>query len=61
MKMNFDYFQIKKSMLQTVRAEKAAEKKRSGGGVGSFVYFSCYLLELWSLNCLKKCIFAILC
>ena len=31
MKMNFDYFQIKKSMLQTVRAEKAAEKKKEWG------------------------------
>ena len=61
MKMNFDYFQIKKSMLQTVRAEKVAEKKGVGVGVWSFVYFSCSLLELWSLNCPKKCIFAILC
>ena len=26
MKMNFDYFQIQKQMLQTVRAEKADEK-----------------------------------
>ena len=26
MKMNFEYFQIQKSMLQTVRAEKADEK-----------------------------------
>ena len=39
MKMNFDYFQIKKSMLQTVRAEKAAEKKRSGGGGGAICLF----------------------
>ena len=26
MKMNFDYFQIQKRMLQTVRAEKADEE-----------------------------------
>ena len=31
MKMNFDFFQIQKWMLQTVRAEKVDEKK------GSFV------------------------
>ena len=28
-KMNFDYFQIKKWMLQTVRAEKVDEKMES--------------------------------
>ena len=39
MKMNFDYFQIKKSMLQTVRAEKVAEKKRGGGGGGVICLF----------------------
>ena len=35
MKMNFDYFQIQKWMLQTVK-----------------------VVELWSLNCPKKCIFS---
>ena len=25
--------------------------------MGSFVYFKCYLTELWSLNCLKNFIF----
>ena len=29
MKMNFDYFQIQKWMLQTVRAEKVDEKMKS--------------------------------
>ena len=38
-------------MLQTVRAEKADKKN------GSFVQFSCFLPELWSLNFPKKCIF----
>ena len=38
-------------MLQTVRAEKVEEKN------GSIVPFQCFLPELWSLNCLKKCIF----
>ena len=51
MKMNFDYFQIQKWMLQTVRAEKVDEK------MGSFAQFPCFLSDLWSLNCLKKCIF----
>ena len=35
-------------MLQTVRVGKVDEKK------GSFVYFPCFLLELWSLNCQKS-------
>ena len=50
-KMNFGYFQIQKWMLQTVRAEKVDEK------MGSFVYFTCFLLELCSANCPKKSIF----
>ena len=29
--------------------------------MGSFLYFPCSLPELWSLKCLKKCIFAVLC
>ena len=37
-------------MLRTVRAEKVDEKMRS------FVKFPCFLLELWSSNCPKKCI-----
>ena len=46
--MNFDYFQIQKWMLQTVRVEKVDEK------MGSFVYFTCFLLELCSATCPKK-------
>ena len=38
-------------MLQTVRAEKVDEK------MGSFVSFPSFFLELWTLNCPKKCIF----
>ena len=38
-------------MLQTVRAENVDKK------MGSFVYFQCFLLELWSFNCPKKYIF----
>ena len=29
--------------------------------MGLFLYFPCSLLELWSLTCLKKCIFAVFC
>ena len=47
MKMNFDYFQIQKWLLQTVRVEKVGEK------IGSFVQFPCFLLKLWSLNLRK--------
>ena len=38
-------------MNVTVRAEKLNEK------MGSFVKFACFLPELWSINCPKKCIF----
>ena len=48
MKMNFDFFQISEWMLETVRVEKV------DGKMGSFVLFSCFLPELWSLNYLKK-------
>ena len=51
MKMNFDYFQIQKWMLQTECsnvAEKVDEK------MGSFSYLSCFLPELLSLNGPKK-------
>ena len=51
MKINFHYFQIQKSMFQTVTAEKVDEK------MGLFVQLPCFLPELWSLNCPKKCIF----
>ena len=44
MKMNFDYFQIQKRMLQTVRMENVYKE------MGSFVYFPCFLLELSSLG-----------
>ena len=50
MKMNFDYFQIQKWMLQTER-KKWIEK------MGPFTLFRCFLHELWSLYCPKKCIF----
>ena len=49
MKINFHYFQIQK--CYTVRAEKVDEK------MGSYVQFPCSLPKLWSLNCLKMCIF----
>ena len=49
MKMNFDKFQIQKWVSLTVRARKADEKMRS------FVWFSCLLSQLWSLNCQKLC------
>ena len=49
--MNFEYFQIQKWILQTVRSEKVDDKN----GV------ICSLPELWSLNCLKKCIFLQFC
>ena len=48
MKMNFEYFQVQKWMLQTARALRVDEK------MGSFVQFPCSLLQLWSLICLKK-------
>ena len=48
-KINVDYFQIKKWMLQTVRAEKVDEK------IGVIGYFPCFLPELWSVNCPKRC------
>ena len=54
-KMNSDYLQIQKWMLETVRVEKLDEK------MGSFVQFPCFLPDLWSVNCPKKCIFTILC
>ena len=38
-------------MLQTVGMEKVDEK------MGSYVWFSCFLPELCSLNCPKKCSF----
>ena len=38
-------------MLEIVRVEKFDEK------MGSVVQFSCFLPELWSVNCPKKCIF----
>ena len=54
-KINFDYFQIQKWMLQTVRAEKLDEKN----GV---IYLVCmFPFELWSLNFPKSAFFAILC
>ena len=46
MKIFFEYFQIQKWMLQTVRAEKVDEK------MGSFV--QCFFSELSSLNCQKS-------
>ena len=51
MKMNFEYFQIQKWILQTVRSEKVDNK------MWSFFSLQCSLPELWSLNFLKKCIF----
>ena len=42
MKMNFEYFQIRKWMLQTVRAVKVDEK------MGSLVYCTCSFPEFWS-------------
>ena len=42
-KMSFDFFQIQKWMLQTVRVEKVG-------------HLWGRLSELWSLNCPKKCI-----
>ena len=50
MKINFDYFQIQKWMLQKV-------SRKIRWKMGSFVKFSCFLSELWSLNCQKKDIF----
>ena len=40
MKTNFEYFQIQKRMLQTVRVEKVNAKN------GSFVQLPCFLSEL---------------
>ena len=40
MKMNIDYFQIQKGMLQTVRAGKVDEKNGS--------LLPCFLPEIWS-------------
>ena len=54
MKMNFEYFQIQKWILQTVRSEKGDEKN----GVICQVSM---LPELWPLNCLKSAFFVILC
>ena len=54
-KMNLDYIQIQKWMLQKLRSQKVDEKK------GSFVEFPIFLPELWSLNCPKSAFFAILC
>ena len=51
MKMNFEYFQIQKWVLQRVRSEKVDEK------MGPFLSFPCTLPELRSLNCLNKYIF----
>ena len=41
-------------MLQTVREEIVDKKLRP------LVWFPCSLRELWSYDCLKKCIFRIL-
>ena len=51
MEMNFDNFQIQKWILQTFRNQKVFKK------MGSFLKFSFFLPELWSLNCQKWCIF----
>ena len=42
MKMNFEYFQIQKPMLQTIRAEKADEKNVV------ICLVSMFFLGLWS-------------
>ena len=56
MKMNFEYFQIQKLMLQTVRAEKVDEKN------GVICLVSMFPSWVMSLNCPKKMyFFAILC
>ena len=46
-------------MIKTVRAEKIDEKKKKKKKkkTESFVHFPCLLLDLWSLNCLKRGIF----
>ena len=52
--MNFEYFQIQKWILQTVRSKKGDEKN----GVICQVSM---LPELWPLNCLKSAFFVNLC
>ena len=42
-------------MLQKVRAEKVHEK------IELFVWFPCFLPELWSLNCPQKVLFLQFC
>ena len=54
-KMSFEYFQIQKWMLQTVRAENVDERN------GVICLVSCFLPELWSLNCLKSAFFFAIC
>ena len=54
MKMNFEYFQIQKLMLQTVGAEKVEKSVVIN-------LISMFPSELWSLNCQKSAFFAILC
>ena len=55
MKMNFNYFQIHKWVLQTVRAEKVDEKN------GAVCLNS--MLPFWvkAFNCSKSPFFAVLC
>ena len=47
MKMNFDYFQMQKSIPQSVRAQKVDEK------MGLLFEFPSLVLELRSLYCQK--------
>ena len=51
--MNFEYFQIQKWMLQTVRLEKVDEKN----GVICLVFMFPSWVRKGNLNCVKKNVF----
>ena len=51
--MNFEYFQIQKWMLQTVRLEKVDEKN----GVICLVFMFLSWVRKGNLNCVKKNVF----
>ena len=49
--MNFDNFQMQNEFPKQLSLERQMKK------MGSFVWFSCLLPELWSLNCQELCFF----
>ena len=52
----FDHCQKQNCVLRTVWVWRVGKVEK----VGSLVYSSCFVLDLWSLRCLKCCFFAIL-